>query len=108
MIPICGRKVGVYGLKWKLKEKWILNQDLKIQLGLKLVDLNINIVPFHNPEINKGINKSKKRTKIVNHIPVYKMMKESEERSLKLLRTKKKTQIPRPGYYIDIKKKYFL
>ena len=68
------------------------------------VELNINIVPVHNPEINKGNNKSKKRTKTANHVPVYKMMKESEEKNLKLLRTKKKTQIPGPGYYIDIQK----
>ena len=68
------------------------------------LELNINIVPVHNPEISNINNKSKKRTKTAFHIPVYyQMMKEcSEERKQNNL--KNSNQVPGPGYYIDIQK----
>ena len=75
------------------------------------LDLNINVVPLHNPDMLKINYKTKKRTKTAQHIPVYyKMMKYSaEERkqnnlNLNLLNTKKSYEVPGPGFYIDIQK----
>ena len=73
------------------------------------LELNINIVPVHNPEMIKINKKSKKRTKTAFHIPVYyQMMKDgSEERkqnNLNFYNNKKSYQVPGPGQYIDIQK----
>lgn len=74
------------------------------------LELNINILPIHNPEINNSINKGKKRTKTAHHIPVYyQMIKDSSEeekrqKNLKYLKNKRSSQIPGPGYYLDVQK----
>ena len=72
------------------------------------LELNINIVPVHNPEISKD-NKYLKRTKTAQHIPIYyKMIKDSSEEvkqnNLKILKNKKSYQVPGPGYYLDLQK----
>ena len=70
------------------------------------LELNIKVVPVHNPDL---INESIKRSKTA-HTPIYyQMMKHyseegNKERDIKYLSDKKSSQIPGPGYYLDIHK----
>ena len=107
-------KSGTSWSKMKVEREMNLSNQVSskdITRPESALDLNINVVPLHNPDMLKINYKTKKRTKTAQHIPVYyKMMKYSaEERkqnnlNLNLLNTKKSYEVPGPGFYIDIQK----
>ena len=101
------KNTGTSWSKMKVERDMNIKRDSKdITRPETALELNINAVPVHNPDIN---NKPKKRSKTA-HMPIYyQMMKESSiegkrEREIKNLKDKKLFQMPGPGHYLDLKK----
>ena len=94
-------KGGSIWSKSKVEREMNISNSKEITRPQTALELNINVVPVKNSEINKG----KKRLKTANHKPVYKLMNEYSEdgKNLKVLKTNYK-QSPGPGYYIDMQK----
>ena len=94
-------KGGSIWSKSKVEREMNISNSKEITRPQTALELNINVVPVKNSEINKG----KKRLKTANHKPVYKLMNEYSEdgKNLKVLKANYK-QSPGPGYYIDMQK----